>query len=61
MFEKLLELLKDAWSGIKPFFVVDAFETDVLVMPHEQATDAFGFDTRAAARAVGRDIGRVYL
>jgi regulator of protease activity HflC (stomatin/prohibitin superfamily) len=27
MFEKLLELLKDAWSGIKPFFVVDVFET----------------------------------
>ncbi len=32
--------------------IVDAFETDVLVMPHEQATETFGFDTRAAARTV---------
>ena len=26
MIEKLIELLKEAWSGVKPFFVVDAFE-----------------------------------
>jgi len=26
-FERLLDLIRDAWSGFKPFFVVDAFET----------------------------------
>jgi membrane protease subunit HflK len=43
-FEKLLDLLRDAWVNAKPFFVVDAFETSgVLRFGVYHRTAAPGF------------------